>query len=196
MEQIKNNDPIQLKQMILFLKAELDKYEQKVQMYENSYPHSMLENLEQQMMSMQQEFVGVKDAFGQLEIQLAEYMQTFTQEVHIEMKKISSTYEKHVQLEEKEQLEEVARQQDEIEQLQSEILKLESEKEKSIATVQTNDEQLFVAELLVEVEQQLKDVAAQSAAYEENLKDKLAFIDTLEHKLARISNEIQDIEEM
>lgn len=193
MEQIKNNDPIQLKQMILFLKAELDKYEQKVQMYENSFHHSILENLEQQMISMQQEFVEVKDAFGQLEIQLEEYMQTFTQEVHIEMKKISSTYEKHLQLEEKGQLKEAALQKEEIEQLQSEILKL---KEERIEVVHANEEQLFVAELLVEVEQQLKDVAAQSAAYEENLKDKLAFIDTLEHKLARISNEIQDIEEI
>ena len=48
MEQIKNNDPGQLKQMIIYLKAELTKYEQKVKEYENSFHYSIVENLEQE----------------------------------------------------------------------------------------------------------------------------------------------------
>ena len=47
-ENIKNNDPIQLKQMIIFLKAELTKYEHKVKEYKDSYHYSVIENLEQE----------------------------------------------------------------------------------------------------------------------------------------------------
>ena len=47
-ENIKNNDPIQLKQMIIFLKAELTKYEHKVKQYKDSYHYSVIENLEQE----------------------------------------------------------------------------------------------------------------------------------------------------
>ena len=47
-ENIKNNDPAQLKQMIIFLKAELSKYAYKIEEYENSYHQSVIENLEQE----------------------------------------------------------------------------------------------------------------------------------------------------
>ncbi|MCG7335712.1 hypothetical protein MHZ95_10520, partial [Sporosarcina sp. ACRSM] len=54
-ENIKNNDPIQLKQMIIFLKAELTKYEHKVKEYKDSYHYSIIENLEQENVQLTKE---------------------------------------------------------------------------------------------------------------------------------------------
>ncbi|MER2060731.1 MAG: hypothetical protein ABTA16_18095, partial [Niallia sp.] len=45
-EKIKNNDPLQLQQMIIFLKAELAKYKSEVKKYQDSYHYSVVENLE------------------------------------------------------------------------------------------------------------------------------------------------------
>ena len=42
-EYIKNHDPLQLQQMIIFLKAELAKYKQEAQKYKDSYHYSLVE---------------------------------------------------------------------------------------------------------------------------------------------------------
>ena len=47
-EYIKNKDPLQLQQMIIFLKAELAKYKQEVKKYHDSYHYSLAEKLEQE----------------------------------------------------------------------------------------------------------------------------------------------------
>ena len=47
-EYIKNNDPLQLQQIIIFLKAELAKHKYEVKKYQDSYHYSVVENLEQE----------------------------------------------------------------------------------------------------------------------------------------------------
>ena len=47
-ENTKSNDPLQLQQMIIFLKAELAKYKYEVKKYKDSYHYSVIENLEQE----------------------------------------------------------------------------------------------------------------------------------------------------
>ncbi|MBO0589152.1 hypothetical protein, partial [Sporosarcina sp. E16_8] len=47
-EKIKNNDPLQLQQMIIFLKAELAKQKSVVKKFQDSYHYSVVENLEQE----------------------------------------------------------------------------------------------------------------------------------------------------
>lgn len=45
-DNVKNNDSLQLQQMIIFLKAELAKYIHEVKKYQEGYPQSFIENLE------------------------------------------------------------------------------------------------------------------------------------------------------
>ncbi len=47
-ENIKNNDPLQLQQIIIFLKAELARHKHEVKKHQNSYHYSVVENLEQE----------------------------------------------------------------------------------------------------------------------------------------------------
>ncbi len=54
-ENIKNNDPLQLQQMIIFLKAELAKYKYEVKKYQDSYHYSVVENLEQENIQLTNE---------------------------------------------------------------------------------------------------------------------------------------------
>lgn len=54
-ESIKNNDPIQLKQMIIFLKAELVKNEHKLHELESGYHNSVIEDLEQENAQLSKE---------------------------------------------------------------------------------------------------------------------------------------------
>lgn len=263
MEYIKNNDPIQLQQMIIFLKAELDKNEQKVQAYENSYHHSVLDsleqeneqllkekkelkqklreaqkkkdrlhaqtlfntknvwfplykqfskiekqiqektlsqdqnrgNLEQEIVFIQKEFVEYKAILEQIEVKIINYIQKLTQQVHTEIKNVSFSNEEHFQLKKNEQKlrEKLAKQKSEIVQLQNKIRQLEEEKRRN--AVHVNDEQAFTTELLFQIEQQIKKIAAKSVAYENDLEDKLALIHILELKLAQLSKKIQDMEE-
>lgn len=263
MEYIKNNDPIQLQQMIIFLKAELDKNEQKVQAYENSYHHSVLDsleqeneqllkekkelkqklreaqkkkdrlhaqtlfntkniwfplykqfpkiekqiqektlsqdqnkgNLEQEIVFIQKEFVEYKAILEQIEVKIIDYIQKLTQQVHTEIKNVSFSNEEHFQLKKNEQKlrEKLAKQKSEIVQLQNKIRQLEEEKRRN--AVHVNDEQAFTTELLFQIEQQIKKIAAKSVAYENDLEDKLALIHILELKLAQLSKKIQDMEE-
>ena len=263
MEYIKNNDPIQLQQMIIFLKAELDKNEQKVQAYENSYHHSVLDsleqeneqlikekkelkqklreaqkkkdrlhaqtlfntknawfplykqfskiekqiqektlsqdqnrgNLEQEIVFIQKEFVEYKAILEQIEVKIINYIQKLTQQVHTEIKNVSFSNEEHFQLKKNEEQlrEKLAKQKSEIVQLQNKIRQLEEEKRRN--AVHVNDEQAFTTELLFQIEQQIKKIAAKSVAYENDLEDKLALIHILELKLAQLSKKIQDMEE-
>lgn len=263
MEYIKNNDPIQLQQMIIFLKAELDKNEQKVQAYENSYHHSVLDsleqeneqlikekkelkkklreaqkkkdrlhaqtlfntkniwfplykqfpkiekqiqektlsqdqnkgNLEQEIVFIQKEFVEYKAILEQIEAKIIDYIQKLTQQVHTEIKNVSFSNGEHFQLKKNEEQlrEKLAKQKSEIAQLQNKIRQLEEEKRRD--AVHVNDEQAFTTELLFQIEQQIKKIAAKSVAYENDLEDKLALIHILELKLAQLSKKIQDMEE-
>ena len=54
-ENIKNNDPLQLQQIIIFLKAELAKYKYEVKKYQDSYHYSVVENLEQENIQLTNE---------------------------------------------------------------------------------------------------------------------------------------------
>ena len=54
-ENIKNNDSIQLQQMIIFLKAELAKHKSEVKKFQNSYHYSVVENLEQENLQLTNE---------------------------------------------------------------------------------------------------------------------------------------------
>ena len=54
-ENIKNNDPLQLQQMIIFLKAELAKHKSEVKKYQDSYHYSVVENLEQENLQLTNE---------------------------------------------------------------------------------------------------------------------------------------------
>ncbi|MEK4405111.1 hypothetical protein MKZ26_12005 [Sporosarcina sp. FSL K6-6792] len=54
-ENVKNNDPLQLQQIIIFLKAELAKYKYEVKKYQDSYHYSLVENLEQENIQLTNE---------------------------------------------------------------------------------------------------------------------------------------------
>ena len=54
-ENIKNNDPLQLQQIIIFLKAELAKHKSEVKKYQDSYHYSVVENLEQENLQLTNE---------------------------------------------------------------------------------------------------------------------------------------------
>jgi len=54
-ENIKNNDPIQLRQIIIFLKAELARHKYEVKKHQNSYHYSVIENLEQENIQLTNE---------------------------------------------------------------------------------------------------------------------------------------------
>jgi len=54
-ENIKNNDSLQLQQMIIFLKAELAKHKSEVKKYQDSYHYSVVENLEQENLQLTNE---------------------------------------------------------------------------------------------------------------------------------------------
>ena len=66
-EHIKNNDPIQLKQMIIFLKAELTKYEHKVKQYKDSYHYSVIENLEQENAQLTKEKIELTKKLNEMQ---------------------------------------------------------------------------------------------------------------------------------
>ena len=66
-ENIKNNDPIQLKQMIIFLKAELTKYEHKVKQYKDSYHYSVIENLEQENAQLTKEKIELTKKLNEMQ---------------------------------------------------------------------------------------------------------------------------------
>ena len=54
-EKIKNNDPLQLQQMIIFLKAELAKYKYEVKKHQDSYHYSLVESLERENLHLMNE---------------------------------------------------------------------------------------------------------------------------------------------
>ncbi|WP_186673261.1 hypothetical protein [Sporosarcina sp. BP05] len=82
-ENIKNNDPLQLRQMIIFLKAELARHKHEVKKYQNSYHYSVVENLEQENIQLTNE-----------KNELAEELVKLNQEI----KKRASDYKGPVQL--------------------------------------------------------------------------------------------------
>lgn len=84
-EYIKNKDPLQLQQMIIFLKAELAKYKQEVKKYHDSYHYSLAEKLEQENIQL----VNEKNM-------LSEELHT----LHKEFEKRTNDYEKHIHLHE------------------------------------------------------------------------------------------------
>lgn len=263
-ESIKNNDSIQLKQMIIFLRAELSKAEQKVQEYETGYLNSIIENLEQenaklikenndlnqkfrqvqkknfrpfvetmrqskvewlpvnkqlyeveklikkseeakqkeyanleqQMSALKQQFTESKSTFEQIENRLISLLQKSMHQVHTEIENLRVINEKQVQFEQKEQrlLKDIEDQKYLIQILEQEIKDLKAEQQKSMETVQSDDQYAFVMELLLHVEEQIKEIEAKSLEYEQNLEAKLAIIQVLEHKLKRLTVEIEEIE--
>lgn len=82
-EYIKNNDPLQLQQMIIFLKAELAKYKYEVKKYQDSYHYSLAEKLEQ-------ENIQLTNEKNELSKELYKLNQDFERQ--------SSDYKKYVQL--------------------------------------------------------------------------------------------------
>jgi len=82
-ENIRNNDPLQLQQMIIFLKAELAKYKFEVKKYKDSYHYSLAEKLEQENIQLANE-----------KNELAKELYKLNQE----LERQSNDYKKHVQL--------------------------------------------------------------------------------------------------
>lgn len=69
-EHTKNNDPLQLQQMIIFLKAELAKYKHAVEKYNDNYHYSLAEKLQEENRQLAEEVSRVTHA---LEKQTSEY---------------------------------------------------------------------------------------------------------------------------
>ncbi|MBE1556786.1 hypothetical protein [Sporosarcina limicola] len=81
-EYIKNNDPLQLQQMIIFLKAELAKYKYEVEKYKDGYHYSLVEELEQENLQLTNEKNELSEELYKLNQEFEKRTRDYKESVH------------------------------------------------------------------------------------------------------------------
>ncbi|QBP40081.1 coiled-coil domain-containing protein [Paenisporosarcina antarctica] len=300
---IKNNDPIQLQQTIIYFKAELAKYKGKVEKYKNNFDHSLIEKLEQenvhltndkaelslevyklnkelerqtsdfkerihlqevqiktsmnsinnlqktktdlrqmnkqlteviktlkdglnsdkyrnkkqdrQVLSLNQKLAEYKTTIEQHDSKLVELFQEANKKVYLKIEKLDISINDRIQSEEDRQymIKEMEEKEKALEKLQHEIMNLTeqnekykdaitrlekslSEKNDGIGLFSSSSTPTIDSDMLLQLENQIKDVLGQSLDFEEKLAAKLIVINSLEHKLDQLTIEIDDIKEV
>jgi chromosome segregation ATPase len=82
-ESIKNNDPVQLRQMIIFLKAELAKYKHEVKKYHESYHYSLAEKLEQEIVQLMNEKNALSEELHVLHEEFEKRTSEYDERIHL-----------------------------------------------------------------------------------------------------------------
>lgn len=214
-ERIKNNDPIQLKQMIIFLKAELIKYETMDSIseinelqQENNQLLTENEALVKQVAQLQQEEKLDKNT------EIPINWQPITEQVETLAEIVTESISTHTKFEQKitadytiiEQLtEEVRDQAKRIQKREAEITQLKKElmeKEKQIKALQDDLTQLekekkelsiqakeVPPEAVYQMDRQMKEVMKTALAYKEQLEDKLKLIAQIETELMDLNRQ-------
>jgi hypothetical protein len=83
-ENIKNNDPIQLQQIIIFLKAELAKHKYEVKKYQDSYHYSVVENLEQENIQLTNEKKELAEELVKLNQEFEKRTSEYKESIHLQ----------------------------------------------------------------------------------------------------------------
>jgi len=300
---IKNNDPIQLQQTIIYFKAELAKYKGKVEKYKNNFDHSLIEKLEhenvhltnekaelslevyklnkelerqtsdfkerihlhevriktsmnsinnlqktktdlrqmnkqlteviktlkdglnsdkyrnkkhdRQVFSLHQKIAEYKTTIEQHDNKLVELFQEANKKVYLKIEKLDISINDRIQYEEDRQymIKELEEKDKALEKIQHEIMDLTeqnekhkdditrlektlSEKNDGIGLFSSSSTPTIDSDMLLQLENQIKDVLGQSLDYEEKLAAKLIVINSLEHKLDQLTLEIDDIKDI
>lgn len=183
-ETIKNDDMIQLKQMIIFLKAELIKYETmdsiaemnrlKKENYqllkENETLQKEIQNKTQPVQESATQLVAVNEKLAQL-MELVKINKTEQQNIDqllikvIEKEAIIADYEKQVK------------------KLKEKLMKLAQENEKMALEFQK-----ISPELVHQMDLQMKEVLQKSLDYAKQVDEKLEMIGQIEQKLIEATN--------
>jgi chromosome segregation ATPase len=82
-DNVKNNDPLQLQQMVIFLKAELAKYKYEVKKYQDDYHHSLVEALEQDNNQLMNEKNELSEELFRLNKELIKRTIDYKERIHL-----------------------------------------------------------------------------------------------------------------
>ena len=80
---IKNNDPIQLQQTIIYYRAELAKYKDKVKKYQDSFDYSLIEKLEQENFHLTNEKVELSHELYKLNKEIEKRTSDYKERIHL-----------------------------------------------------------------------------------------------------------------
>lgn len=219
-ERIKNNDPTQLKQMIIFLKAELIKYETMDSIseinelqQENNQLLTENEALVKQVAQLQQEekfeeITEIPINWRPVNEQLEALANIVTESIHAHKRfeqKITDDYAIIEQLTKEvgDQAKKLQKREGEIVQLKKELMEKETimkalqddltqlEKEKKQLSIQVNQ---IPPEAVQQMDRQMKEVMKTALTYKEELEDKLKLLAQIEAELMDRSHHGHSIE--
>lgn len=222
-ENTRYNNSQQLEQTIIYLKAELAKYKNEINKVQGDYYYSLAENLAYDNEQITAEKNELTEDLFRLNKELVKRTSEYKERIHsyeIQSKKQSDTIgtlqqtksvlAMIVQLEyrlanqlsitnqersESDQvkqylLQEIDEKNNMIKQLRHELSVIQEQYDKLVAK---NDTPIIETETLRQVDHQIKKILSQSFEYEEQLAAKLITLHTLEHKIAQLTVEIDEI---
>lgn len=222
-ENIRHNNSQQLAQTIIYLKAELAKYKNEVHKVQGDYYYSLSENLAYDNEQITAEKNELTEDLFRLNKELVKRTSEYKERIHsyeIQSKKQSDTIDALQQtksvltmIEQLEyrlanQLSITNQERSESDKVKQYLLQEIDEKNKMIKQlrhelsviqeqydelVAKNDKPMIDTETLRQVDHQIKKILIQSIEYEEQLAVKLLALHTLEHKIDRLTVEIDEI---
>jgi len=222
-ENIRHNNSQQLEQTIIYLKAELAKYKNEIHKVQGDYYYSLAENLAYDNEQITAEKNELTEDLFRLNKELVKRTSEYKERIHsyeIQSKKQSDTIDAFQQTKSVlamiEQLEyrlanqlsitnqersesdkvkqyllqEIDEKNNMIKQLRHELSVIQEQYDELVAK---NDTPMIDTETLRQVDHQIKKILSQSFEYEEQLAAKLITLHTLEHKIAQLTVEIDEI---
>lgn len=198
---IKNEDPLQLQQMIIYLKSELAKYKYEANLYKERIHYTFIENLEHENAqlvdeknTLTEELQTVKEELLKTRMQMKEnktkelqlmerFDCLFTEKIEATTKAVKNQIQKTLN-EERIEFEK------NMTKLLSKITLLEKKKiqVKDVPKSGTMHDETFT-----QLDEQINQIIVQSLEYEKNLNQKFKLLDTMEGKLKKLEIDIENV---
>lgn len=161
---IKKDDPVMLKQQIMYLKSELVQYEKKVKDYQNNYHYSMIESLKRENGVLKEDLASLKNNIHELESS----KQKEIERLNSEIQHMKNEYEEKLQAQvQKDQNPEVELMKQEITNLKKQIKEYNENGETFIKDLLNEKEEYMEKWETLKIELQ-KVIQEQAKNYQQN----------------------------